>query len=222
MKTVTAQDLQIAGLVPYSTCDWPGKLAATVFLQGCPWQCGYCHNPSLLDPRAPGTVEWSEVLELLDRRRGLLDGVVFSGGEPTRQHALAAGMLAVKELGYGVGLHSGGAYPKRLEAILPLVDWVGLDIKAGKAQFAQITGLPGSATPAYRSLDLVLESGVDFEVRTSVDPTVMSEGDVRELTAYLKSLGVDRHVLQRVRPDGATSEYADKLAGATPVLADYR
>ena len=77
---LTAKDLQIAGLVPLSTVDWPGQLAATLFLQGCPWRCHYCHNRAILDPRTPGTVAWSEVRDLLERRRGLLDAVVFSGG----------------------------------------------------------------------------------------------------------------------------------------------
>src|SRR3954447_23836555 len=84
---VTAADgLAVAGLTPLSTCDWPGQLVATVFLQGCPLACTYCHNPALIDPRVPGTLPWTSVTDLLGRRQGLLDGVVFSGGEPTRQH----------------------------------------------------------------------------------------------------------------------------------------
>lgn len=210
-------DLAIAGLVPYSTCDWPGRLVATVFLQGCPWQCTYCHNPALIDPRAAGRVDWPEVAELLSRRHGLLDGVVFSGGEPTRQLALGTAMRVVRAEGFGVGLHTGGAYPSRLRAVLEWVDWIGLDIKATPAQFERITRRPGSATPAYRSLDLVLEAGVDVQVRTTVDPTVMTEDDVHELSDYLAALGVREHVLQRVRPDGTTPEYAAALAEARPL-----
>ena len=125
-----ADSLAIAGLVPLSTCDWPGKLVATVFLQGCPWQCTYCHNPDLISPRTPGQVPFERVRELLAKRRGLLDGVVFSGGEPTRQRALGSAMREVRELGFGVGLHTGGSYPARLREVIGLVDWVGIDIKA--------------------------------------------------------------------------------------------
>lgn len=207
-----AAQLQIAGLVGYSTCDWPGKLAATVFLQGCPWQCTYCHNPSLIDPRAPGTIAWKEVETLLERRRGLLDGVVFSGGEPTRQLALGAAMERVRTAGYGVGLHTGGAHPARLAAILPLVDWIGLDIKAMPEQFEAITRTRGGARQAFQSLDLVLESGVDVQVRTTVDPTVMSEDDVARLTAHLAERGVREHVIQTVRVEGTTGEYQEALA----------
>ena len=84
-----ADALVIAGLVPMSTVDWPDHLSATVFTQGCPWNCFYCHNQALIPTRTPGAVAWDEVRALLGRRRGLLDGVVFTGGEALRQDALA-------------------------------------------------------------------------------------------------------------------------------------
>ncbi len=214
-KEVCAGDLAIAGLTRMSSCDWPGRLVATVFLQGCPWRCTYCHNHAILDPRAPGQVRWREVRELLDRRAGLLDGVVFSGGEPTRQTALGDAMREVRERGFGVGLHTGGAYPRKLEALLPLVDWIGFDVKAPRHLYRAITRVGGettSADQAFTSLRLVLDSGVDVQVRTTVDPTVLSDDDVRALTATLRELGVQDHVLQEVRPDGTTSEYRAALA----------
>lgn len=207
-----ADDLAIAGLVRLSTCDWPDRLVATVFLQGCPWRCTYCHNPDLIDPRTPGTVPWSEVMDLLARRRGLLDGVVFSGGEPTRQAGLADAMREVRAAGFAVGLHTGGAYPRRLREVLPLVDWVGLDVKATAGRYADITGVPGSARTAFASLDLVLAAGVPVQVRTTVDPTVLSDADVAELGALLAARGVRDHVLQVVRAEGVRPEYARALA----------
>ncbi|GAA2236924.1 anaerobic ribonucleoside-triphosphate reductase activating protein [Rarobacter faecitabidus] len=210
-----ADEIAIAGWSKLSTCDWPDKLVATLFLQGCPWRCTYCHNFTILDPRQPGKVAWSEVRLLLGKRRGLLDGVVFSGGEPTRQACLPAAMRHVRALGYGVGLHTGGAFPKRLAAALPYTDWVGLDIKATPDKFDQITRRQGSARPAYESLELVLAAGVDVQVRTTVDPTVLSTADVERLTALLRDeYGVTDHVLQTVRPDGTTDEYRCALAAA--------
>jgi len=211
----TADDLVVAGLTPMSSCDWPGRLVATLFLQGCPWRCTYCHNHSILDPRAPGQVEWSRARELLARRAGLLDGVVFSGGEPTRQPALVEAMREVRDAGYGVGLHTGGAYPRRLAALLPLVDWVGFDVKAPRHLYRAITRVGGATTAAdaaFESLGLVLASGVDVQVRTTVDPTVLSDDDVRALTAALHALGVRDHVLQEVRTDGTSAEYRQALA----------
>jgi len=213
MPTPTPADsLQIAGLTPLSTCDWPGRLVATAFLQGCPWDCTYCHNPALIDPRAPGVVPWSAVLDLLARRRGLLDGVVFSGGEPTRQAGLADAMRRVRDLGFGVGLHTAGAYPRRLAAVLPLVDWVGLDVKAPADLYSSITGVASSADPAARSLRLALAAGVPLQVRTTVDPTVLSPDDVARLQTTLVGLGVINHVLQGVRAHGTRRTYAAALA----------
>lgn len=206
-----ADDLVIAGLVPLSTCDWPDHLAASVFLQGCPLACGYCHNHELIDPRAPGQVPWSQVRDLLARRVGLLDGVVFSGGEPTRQAGLVDAMREVRAAGFGVGLHTAGTYPRRLAEVLPLVDWVGLDIKALPRLYLAQTGV-AAADRAFASLRLVLEAGVEVQVRTTVDPTVQSPEDVAELGELLAGLGVRDHVLQEVRATGTRPAYARALA----------
>jgi len=249
---------KVAGLVKMSTTDWPGKLAAVVFLQGCPWRCVYCHNEAILDPRAPGTMEWSEVMAFLRKRRGLLDGVVFSGGEPLIDAALPDAVRAVREMGFAIGLHTGGAWPKRLAALLGstpsgitlttdlapaaahpsthdstyqpegndstyqpegnserLIDWVGLDIKHLSDKYSQVTGVKVSGRGAYESLGIVVESGVDHEVRTTVDPTVHTHDDVVQLIAYLRGYQtpngniVQKHVLQEARPDGAAAHHAD-------------
>lgn len=208
-------DLAIAGLVPLSTVDWPDHLAAVAFLQGCPWRCTYCHNAAILDPLTPGVVPWSALVDLLDRRAGLLDGVVFSGGEPTRQAALLPAVRQVRAAGFQVGLHTGGAYPARLAALLPHLDWVGFDVKAPARLYRAITRVGGPTTTAdqaFASLRLVLDSGVDVQVRTTVDPTVLTDQDVTELTATLADLGVRDHVLQQVRTDGTTEEYRAALA----------
>jgi len=210
-KPARADDLQIAGLTRLSTCDWPGKLVATVFLQGCPLACTYCHNPDLLDPRAPGTIEWQVVRDLLAKRHGLLDGLVFSGGEPTRQAGLAAAMMEVRDLGFGVGLHTAGPYPKRFAEVLPLCHWVGLDIKAPERLYGAVTGVQSSASKAFACLRQALDSGVDLQVRTTVDPTIMSPDDVAGLTVTLRKLGVREHVLQQVRTEGTRPEFAARL-----------
>ena len=208
-----AAALQIAGLVPASMCDWPGRIVATAFLQGCPWRCTYCHNPELLDSRTAGTVPFSAVTDLLARRVGLLDGVVFSGGEPTRQPALLDAVRTVRELGFAVGLHTAGAYPRLLREVLPWVDWVGLDLKASPSRYPAITGVQRSGAAAWASLDAVLEAGVAVQVRTTVDPTVHGAAEVEELQRVVAGRGVTDHVLQTVRATGVRPEYAEKLAG---------
>src|SRR5699024_9886391 len=118
----------------------------------------------------------------------------------------------VRSAGYGVGLHTGGAYPTRLAAILPLVDWVGLDIKAMPDQFDAITRTRGGALPAFRNPDLSFESGGDVKARYTIYQTVMGEDDVARLTAHLAERGVGEHVIQTVRGEGTTDEYQEALA----------
>jgi pyruvate formate lyase activating enzyme len=194
--------LRVGGLTPLSTTDWPGMLAAVVFCQGCPWRCGYCHNPHLIPARGDGEIPWDEVIAFLHRRRGLLDGVVFSGGEPTLQADLGDAMREVGALGFRIGLHTGGAYPRRLAEVLPLVDWVGLDAKAPFADYARITGIDGSGERAQASLDCLLASGVDHQVRTTVHPTLLADAEVVELARALSARGVKRYVVQPFRTPG--------------------
>lgn len=203
--------LEIAGFEPFSACDWPQKLSAVVFLQGCPWQCGYCHNVDIIDPTKPGVVSWETVRDHLATRMGLLDGVVFSGGEPTRQHALVAAVREVKEMGFEVGLHTGGAYPKRLEQLLDHLDWVGLDIKAPSAKYRAITGVAPDNHQPMKSLKLLLDAGIDVQVRTTLDPLVLDEDDIIAIRDEVLALGVTDYVVQRVRTEGTSMEYAGAL-----------
>ncbi|WP_313136107.1 anaerobic ribonucleoside-triphosphate reductase activating protein [Paracoccus jeotgali] len=183
-------ELRIGGLTRLSTCDWPGQLVATVFTQGCPWDCHYCHNPDLIPPDRPTEVTWAEVLEFLATRRGLLDGVVFSGGEPTLQPGLPAAMQQVRDLGFGVGLHTGGPYPRRLAAVLPLTDWVGFDVKAPFDDYARITCVDGSGAKARESLALMLDSGVACDIRTTVDAAWLDADALSRLDADLAPFGI--------------------------------
>ena len=194
--------LRVGGLTPLSTTDWPGMLAAVVFCQGCPWRCGYCHNPGLIPARSDCEIPWEDVMAFLHRRQGLLDGVVFSGGEPTLQANLADAMREVRALGFKVGLHTGGAYPRRLAEVLPLVDWVGLDAKAPFTDYARITGIAGSGDQARSSLEQVLASGVDHEVRTTVHPALLGDAEVVTLAETLSACGVKRYVIQPFRSQG--------------------
>jgi pyruvate formate lyase activating enzyme len=171
-----------------------------VYCQGCPWRCSYCHNPHLLPGRAAGGLAWSEVLEFLRRRRGLLDAVVFSGGEPTAQPGLARAMREVRALGYRIGLHSAGIYPRRFAEVLSLVDWVGFDAKAPfDAAYARITGVRASAAAALASAQALLASGVDCEFRTTWDGEFLSPAELERLARTLADLGVRRYALQEFR-----------------------
>lgn len=203
-----ATRLNIAGLVPFSTVDWPGKLVCAVFLQGCPWRCPYCHNREILDPRVTGPVSWAEVVALLDSRKGLLDGVVFSGGEALMQAssgALAEALRQVRERGFLTGLHAGGAYPRALEALLGegLVDWVGLDLKALPEDYEVATGKPGGARAEESLAVLTAHPEVDHEVRMTLWPGLAPEGDLLgyavKVAEWAAARGARRFALQRYR-----------------------
>jgi len=189
--------------VPLSTVDWPGQLAATVFARGCPWNCPYCHNPHLISGGASGgTSTWSEVLAFLGTRRGLLDAVVFSGGEPTAQAELAVAMGEVRSLGFATGLHTAGQIPDRLAAVLPLADWIGFDVKAPFSEYDRITRTVGSGPRALTSLRMLVSSGTPFEARTTVHPDLLGPADLEQMADELVAEGVRVWALQAYRPDG--------------------
>ena len=204
MAAKRALALHVGGLTRLSTTDYPGKLAAVVFCRGCPWRCGYCHNPHLLPAR--GTqIPWDEVVAFLARRTGLLDAVVFSGGEPLAQPALADAMCGVRQRGFRAGLHTGGAYPRRLREVLPLVDWVGFDVKTTFADYPRITLVDGSGDAALESARILLASGVDCEFRTTVHPRQHTPDALARLAERLAALGVRRYVLQEFRREGCAN-----------------
>lgn len=193
--------LRVGGLTPLTTVDYPGELAAVVFCQGCPFRCPYCHNGHLVSVPGADLISWGRVLDFLQARRGLLDAVVFSGGEPTLQAGLGAAMAHVRALGFRVGLHTAGPYPERLRRILHLLDWVGLDIKALPEDYPQVTGVPGSGQRAWESLDLLLSAHVDLEVRTTPMPGRDRPEDIEPLTRRLTQAGVRDHRIQTCRTE---------------------
>jgi pyruvate formate lyase activating enzyme len=212
--------LHVGGLTPLSTTDWPGMLAAVVFCQGCPWRCGYCHNPDLIPPRSEHEIPWEEVMAFLRRRQGLLDGVVFSGGEPTLQAGLADAMREVRALGFKIGLHTGGMVTKRLAEVLPLVDWVGMDVKAPFADYVLTTGVAGSGERALEGLQQVIASGVDHEVRTTVHPGLLPDSDLVHVGRDLAGRGVKRYAIQAFRSQGCGDESLRQSATRERSLQD--
>lgn len=194
-------ELRIGGLQPWSACDWPDALTATVFCQGCGWACPYCHNPHLRPARGNGPA-WSDVLAFLETRRGLLDGVVFSGGEPLLQSGLPDAIAEVRALGFRVALHTGGPAPERLAAVLPHVDWVGFDIKAPFAEYESITGVAESGAAAKESLLRLLASGVAYQLRTTVHPKLLNAAALERLNDDLATLGCSPTLVQPFRPQG--------------------
>lgn len=216
---MTGRLLNVGGFTPFTATDYPGQLAAVVFVQGCAWRCGYCHNPHLQQRPATSPLDWRDILATLARRRGLLDAVVFSGGEPTTDPALADAMRQVRALGFKVGLHTACIYPDRLAAVLPLADWVGFDVKAPFDDYHIITRVPGSGVAARACVQAILASGVAYECRTTVHPDLLPAEALLRMADELCALGVERYVIQQFRPQGC-SDAALRLATGIPYPAE--
>ena len=201
---MTANPIKVGGVETFSTVDFPEKISAVVFMQGCPWRCPFCHNAFLQDTTADSGFIWEKFIDFLKTRYKVLDGVVFSGGEPLVQDGLETAIKEVKSLGFAIGLHTGGYRPQHLQKILPLLDWVGFDIKAPLdiEHYTQAIGIQAtSQLPKIKeSLDIMLNSGVDFECRTTCDPRILSIDDIKNIGDSLSSLGVKKYFLQKYRP----------------------
>ena len=202
--------LRIGGITPFSTVDWPGKIAAVCFLAGCPYRCAYCQNSGLWEMPASDAAAaadtFDDLLRLLDARRGLLDGVVFSGGEPLAQPAVVAAARAVREQGFLVGLHTSGAYPERLAAMAGDLAWVGLDMKAPWEGWDRITRGRGSGEKARESLRIVQEAGIDYECRTTWHPDLLTPQDLVAIARQLAEAGVERWAVQAYRSLGVSPD----------------
>lgn len=200
----------LGGFIPFSSVDWPGHFVAVVFIQGCPWRCHYCHNPHLQsrdhaqekdqdDVPDPARLHWVDILDFLTSRQGLLDGVIFSGGEPFSEPMCNEMFAQVRALGLKVGVHTAGMYPAKLSLVAAELDWVGLDIKTRPELYDALTGRKNSASPVWRSLEVLLQKQVDFECRTTWSPQWLDETQLIDLAQYLRDQGVRKYAIQRYR-----------------------
>ena len=194
------RDIQIGGLVSFTTIDYPGKLAAVLFLTGCPLRCAYCSNPHLLSPR-DGEYDPARVFEWFESRAGKLEAVVFSGGEALMQSdATINYMRRVRALGFKIGLHTNGFYPEILKRAADTIDWIGLDFKATREKYPDLTGQHIAYDNMIRSLDAWIETGKDFEVRVTCDPRYVSKSDLLEIAHLLAARGVKNLAIQKYVP----------------------
>ena len=193
--------MQIHGLNKTTLLDYPEHLAATVFTGGCNFRCPFCHNAGLvLDPGSQPRIPEEEVLSFLRKRKGILNGVCITGGEPTLQKDLAGFIRQIKEMGYLVKLDTNGYRPEVLSQLLEekLLDYVAMDIKSSPARYGIVAGVKGLDTSViYKSVDLLKCSGVKYEFRTTVVKELHSKEDFEEIAKWLTGSRV--HYLQAYR-----------------------
>ncbi len=203
---MSKSNIIVGGFVPFTTIDYPDKISAVVFLQGCPWRCIYCSNPHLFEFRKPTQQDkenWDYILNVLKKRIKTLDAVVFSGGEASVQAEEI--ITAVEDIHsfapyFKIGLHTNGCFPENLKKISPYIDWIGFDIKAPCHKYYDITKVKGSGERAFESLEYLLSQKKDLEVRTTADPTILTKDDIKEIAKTITQMGVSKYAIQRYRP----------------------
>ena len=190
--------MRIGGLQKLAMVDFPGKVAATVFTSGCNLRCPFCHNaPLVTRPEEAEDLTEEAVLDFLAGRRGLLDGVVLSGGEPLLQPGVEEFLARVRDMGYAIKLDTNGCYPRRLQELLErgMVDYVAMDIKNSLEKYAETVGCPGfDMTAVKESAALLMESDVDFEFRTTAVKPFHTAEDMEAIGQWLS--GAPRYFLQ--------------------------
>lgn len=186
--------MRIAGLQKLTLLDFPGKTATTAFTPGCNFRCPFCHNADLVTgvsaaDASAGAVSLDEFFAFLEKRRGLLDGVCVTGGEPLLQPDIEDFCANVRSRGFAVKLDTNGSFPDRLRALVDagLVDYVAMDVKNAPERYAETAGVsPFDLAPVQESMDFLRDGTLPYEFRTTVVRELHSADDLRALAAWIE------------------------------------
>jgi pyruvate formate lyase activating enzyme len=180
--------VEIKGLEKFAPKDFPGFIASTVFLPGCSFRCPYCHNSGLvLKPKTYATIPMDFFLAYLDSRKGWLEGICISGGEPLAEPGLEELLLVIKERNLLVKLDTNGSFPEKLEGLIraQLVDWIAMDVKAPLERYQEVTRSRVKTMDIERSAEFVKTSGLNYMFRTTVVPGLVGEDDILKISLWL-------------------------------------
>ncbi|MFC1888093.1 anaerobic ribonucleoside-triphosphate reductase activating protein [Candidatus Cloacimonadota bacterium] len=207
--------MKIGAVQKFSMIDYEGKLAATIFTQGCNFRCPYCHNPELVKPeKYQKTIPVEEVYSFLGKRVGKLDGVVITGGEPTLHLDLHIFIEHIKRMGFLVKLDTNGTNPDMLEHLFSsdLVDYLAMDIKAPLLKYSQVTNTSVDIMKIRKSIKLIKDSGVEYEFRSTLVEDLLTDKEVLDIGDLLGEK--TRYFLQNFVPSKTLNE---KFTGAEPL-----
>ena len=183
--------MKIVGLQKLTLLDYPGTVACTVFLGGCNFRCPFCHNSELLEADVEPIMEVDELIALLKKRKGILEGVCITGGEPTLYSDLPELLARIKELGYKVKLDTNGYKPEVLKKVVKegLVDYVAMDIKNSSTRYSMTIGVEqADLSRIEECISFLLEGHVAYEFRTTVVELLHTEASIKEMGEWLKAL----------------------------------
>lgn len=196
--------MNIQGLQKLTLLDYPGKMACTIFTAGCNLRCPFCHNsPLVVNPPKETAYTNEEILSFLEKRRGILDGIAITGGEPLMQPDIEDFIAEVKKRGFGVKLDTNGTYPEKLARIIDSgnVDYIAMDVKSSPAGYPQCVGMGGyDISKVDSSIKLLKEGKTDCEFRTTVALGLHTEEDIEEMGKWLS--GAKKHFLQAFKDSG--------------------
>lgn len=194
--------MKIAGLQKTTLIDYPGRVAATVFLSGCNFRCPFCYSPELVLPediKDHPELSEKDFFDFLESKKGLLEGIVVCGGEPTLNSDLPEFLRKIKEMGFLVKLDTNGSDPNMLSSLISggLVDYVAMDVKTAKDKYLDVVKGLGSVDKIEKSIAVLKEGKVDYEFRTTVVPGVHSKEDILNIAEWIKP--AKRYFLQNFR-----------------------
>jgi len=211
----------IGGLQKLTLIDFPGRIAATVFLTGCNFRCPWCYSSELVLPekiKNQAKISEQEFFNFLKERKGLLEGIVLCGGEPTIYPVLPQFIEKIKKLGYLVKLDTNGSAPKMLKDLInkKLIDYVALDVKAPKEKYSKVAGKKINLKNIEKSIEILKSSNIDFEFRTTIIPTLLKKEDILKIIRWI--LPAKKYFLQNFRPEKTVDPKFEKIK---PYSQDY-
>ena len=189
--------IKIGGFVPFTTIDFPGKMATVLFCQGCSLKCPYCHNAHLRSfTDIYEDLSWKELVGFLLKRRKMVDAVVFSGGEPLFQHDLLSAVTELKDLSFAVALHTSGADFPMLDQVYEHLDFIAMDFKL---PYEEYDAVYNRKEHVLSSLRKITSGNVSYEIRTTLDPALLSPDKVIAMAEFLRDNGVKHYAVQKCR-----------------------
>lgn len=196
--------IEIGGLQKTTLIDYPGRIAATIFIIGCNFRCPFCYSRELVLPEKikshPRILE-KEIFDFLEKRKGLLEGIVICGGEPTIHEDLPDFIQRIKNLGYLVKLDTNGSNPKMLKKLIDekMIDYVAMDIKGPREKYDLAAGVKVDIKNIEKTINLLKEDKIDYEFRSTILPQIHTKGDIVKMARWIR--GAEVFYLQQFRPE---------------------